>query len=103
MPSQPPPGRQSRPQVAPSLSSAGSQAMLDSVVNAFRIPDLRAKLLFTFGMLVIFRFMAHVPVPGVNYEALRDLFNNNQLLGLLNLFSGGAMSSFSIVAMGVYP
>jgi preprotein translocase subunit SecY len=77
--------------------------MLDSVVNAFRIPDLRAKLLFTFGMLVIFRFMAHVPVPGVNYDALRDLFNNNQLLGLLNLFSGGAMSSFSIVAMGVYP
>jgi preprotein translocase subunit SecY len=77
--------------------------MLESVVNAFRIPDLRAKLLFTFGMLVIFRFMAHVPVPGVNYEALRDLFNNNQLLGLLNLFSGGAMSSFSIVAMGVYP
>jgi len=77
--------------------------MLDSVVNAFRIPDLRAKLLFTFAMLAIFRFMAHVPVPGVNYDALRDLFNNNQLLGLLNLFSGGAMSSFSIVAMGVYP
>lgn len=77
--------------------------MLDSIVSAFRIGDLRAKLLFTFAMLVIFRFLAHIPVPGVNAAALRELFGSNQLLGMLNLFSGGAMADFSIVAMGVYP
>lgn len=77
--------------------------MLDSLVNAFRIPDLRAKLIFTLSMLVIFRFFAHVPVPGVDFQALRDLFANNQLLGMLNLFSGGGLADFSIVAMGVYP
>lgn len=77
--------------------------MLDSIVNAFRLPDLRAKLLFTFAMLVVFRFMAHIPVPGVDFQALRELFSNNQLLGMLNLFSGGGMADFSVVAMGVYP
>ena len=77
--------------------------MLDSLVNAFRIPDLRAKLIFTLSMLVIFRFLAHVPVPGVDFQALRDLFASNQLLGMLNLFSGGGLADFSIVAMGVYP
>src|SRR6266700_786808 len=77
--------------------------MLDSVVNSFRIADLRAKLFFTFGMLVAFRFLSHVPVPGVDVAALQQLFNSNQLLGMLNLFSGGAMRTFSVVAMGVYP
>ena len=77
--------------------------MLDSIVSAFKIGDLRSKLLFTFWMLVIFRFLAHVPVPAVNADALRTLFGDNQLLGMLNLFSGGAMREFSIVAMGVYP
>ncbi len=77
--------------------------MIDSVVNAFKIADLRRKLLFTFAMLVAFRFLAHVPVPGVNAQALKQLFASNQLIGMLDLFSGGAMSSFSIAAMGVYP
>ncbi len=77
--------------------------MIDSVLNAFRIPDVRAKLIFTLAMLVIFRFLAHVPVPGVNVQALVELFSSNQLLGMLNLFSGGGMRQFSIVAMGVYP
>ncbi|HEX2986772.1 MAG TPA: preprotein translocase subunit SecY [Chloroflexota bacterium] len=77
--------------------------MIDSLVNAFRIPDLRRKLLYTFGMLVVFRFIAHVPVPGVNAEALGRLFESNQLIGMLDLFSGGAMKSFSVAAMGVYP
>jgi preprotein translocase subunit SecY len=77
--------------------------LLDAILNSFRLPDLRAKLLFTLAMLVVFRFMAHVPLPGVNYLALRDLFSSNQLLGMLNLFSGGGMAEFSIVAMGVYP
>jgi preprotein translocase subunit SecY len=77
--------------------------MIDALVNAFKIPDLRRKLLYTFGMLVIFRFISHVPVPGVNAEALRRLFEGNQLIGMLDLFSGGAMSNFSVAAMGVYP
>ncbi len=77
--------------------------MLDAVRNAFRLPDLRRKLLVTLGILVIYRFTAHVPVPGVNAEALAQIFQSNQLLGFLNLLSGGALSNFSIMAMGVYP
>lgn len=77
--------------------------MLDAILSSFRISDLRAKLLYTLAMLTIFRFLAHVPVPGVNPQALREVFSANQLLGMLNLFSGGAMADFSIVAMGVYP
>src|SRR5918911_2981014 len=77
--------------------------MIEAAVNSFRIPDLRQKLLFTGAMLIIFRFIANIPVPGVNVEALRSLFENNQLIGMLDLFSGGALSSFSVAAMGVYP
>ena len=54
-------------------------------------------------MLVIFRFAAHIPVPGVNTEALKDIFGSNQMLGLLNIFSGGGMQNFSIVMMGIAP
>ncbi len=75
------------------------QAMLD----AFSLPDLRWKLLFTLAMLVVFRFVAHVPVPGVDRQALSSLFERNALLGMLDLFSGGAMRYLSIAAMGVYP
>jgi preprotein translocase subunit SecY len=78
-------------------------SMLQALLNAFRIPDLRQKLLFTLGLLVIFRFIAHVPMPGVNLAALERLFESNQFVGFLDLFSGGALSSFSIAAMGVYP
>lgn len=77
--------------------------MFQAMVNAFKLPDLRRKLLFTFAILVIFRFIAHVPVPGVNQQALQRLFEANQLLGMLDLFSGGAMTAFSVAAMGVYP
>jgi preprotein translocase subunit SecY len=75
------------------------QALLD----AFSLPDLRRRLLFTIGMLVVFRFVAHVPLPGVDPAALEKIFEQNQLLGMLDLFSGGAMRNFSIAAMGVYP
>ncbi|MCD6289387.1 MAG: preprotein translocase subunit SecY [Anaerolineae bacterium] len=77
--------------------------MLEAVRNAFRLPDLRNKLLYTFLILVVYRFAAHVPLPGVNAVALRRLFESNQLLGLLDMFSGGAMANFSVMAMGVYP
>lgn len=77
--------------------------MLEAVRNAFRLPDLRRKLLITLGILVIYRFLSHIPVPGVNREALSTIFSSNQLLGLLNLLSGGALQNFSVMAMGVYP
>ena len=75
------------------------QAMMDILT----LPDLRRKILFTLGILVVFRFIAHVPLPGVNMEALQEFFEGNLLFGMLDLFSGGAMTSFSIAAMGVYP
>jgi preprotein translocase subunit SecY len=74
-----------------------------NVLNAFKLPDLRRKILFTVAMLVAYRFAAHVPVPGVDADALKQIFQANQLLGLLDMFSGGAMSSLSVVALGVYP
>ena len=77
--------------------------MIEAVRNAFRLPDLRRKLLITLGILVIYRLASHIPVPGVNREALATIFQQNQLLGLLNLLSGGALSNFSVMAMGVYP
>jgi len=75
------------------------QAMMDILT----LPDLRRKILFTLGILVVFRFIAHVPLPGVDVEALQAFFGENLLFGMLDLFSGGAMSDFSIAAMGVYP
>ncbi len=77
--------------------------MLDAVFKAFTIPELRRKLLFTLGILVIFRAIATIPVPGVNRSELRDYIEGNQLLGMLNLFSGSGLTNFSIVALGVYP
>ncbi|MFQ6015455.1 MAG: preprotein translocase subunit SecY [Anaerolineae bacterium] len=77
--------------------------LLQAMVNAFKLPDLRRKIVFTLLILVVFRLAAHVPVPGVDLVALRRLFETNQLLGMLDLLSGGAMSNFSVVAMGVYP
>lgn len=77
--------------------------MFQAVRNAFKLPDLRGRILFTLAMLAIFRLAAHVPVPNVDPQALAALFRTNQLLGLLNMLSGGAMENFSVVAMGVYP
>jgi len=77
--------------------------MLQAVINAFKIPDLRRKILFTLAMLGIFRFIASVPVPGVDRDELRDYVLNNELLGMLNAFSGSGLAYFSIAALGVYP
>ena len=77
--------------------------MLQAVVNAFKIPDLRRKILFTLAMLAIFRFIASIPVPGVDREGLRAYVEQSQLLGMLNLFSGSGLTNFSIAALGVYP
>jgi preprotein translocase subunit SecY len=77
--------------------------MIEALVNALRAPDIRRRVLFVLGMLVVFRFLAHVPVPGVDREALGSLLQDQPFLQLLNLFSGGGLANFSIVAMGVNP
>ena len=77
--------------------------LLQAAIDAFRLPDLRRRLLVTFGILVVFRLIAHVPLPGVDSAALAALFENNAILGMIDLFSGGAMKNFSVAAMGVYP
>ena len=77
--------------------------LLQAMIDAFRLPDLRRRILITFGLLVVFRFVAHVPLPGVDPAALKQLFQSNAMLGMLDMFSGGAMRNFSVAAMGVYP
>jgi len=77
--------------------------MLQAVRNAFNLPDLRRKLIFTFVILAVYRLASHVPVPNVDLVALRQVFEASQLLRFLDMFSGGAMSSFSVMALGVYP
>ncbi len=73
------------------------------LLQIWKVKDLRNSILYVLGMLVIFRFAAHVPVPGINVENLKDFFDSNQILGLINIFSGGSMQNFSVVAMGVAP
>ncbi len=77
--------------------------MLQKFLQVFKIKELRNKILFVFGILVVFRLAANIPVPGVNSEQLRGFFENNQFFGLLNLFSGGGLRNISIVMLGVGP
>jgi preprotein translocase subunit SecY len=77
--------------------------VFESLLNAFRAPDIRRRILFVAGILVIFRFLAHVPVPGVDKAQLEHFFQGNALFGLLDLFSGGGLSSFSVIGLGVNP
>ena len=88
---------------AKQASESAVPALFRAAADAWRIPDLRFRILFTLGILVIFRFFAHVPVPGVDREALAAAFEANPLLGFLDLFSGGALRNLSIAALGVYP
>ncbi len=76
---------------------------LDKIIQIFKIRDLRKSILFVFAMLFIFRVAAHIPLPGVNVENLKEFFASNQILGLINIFSGGGMENFSVVALGVAP
>ena len=77
--------------------------LIQSMLDAMKLPDLRDMILFTFAMLLIFRFVAHVPVPGVDTQALSQAFRDQALLGFLDLFSGGALANLSVAALGVYP
>ena len=77
--------------------------LVQAMMDVLTLPDLRRKILFTIGILVVFRFLAHVPLPGVDIEALEELFGQNLLFGMFDLFSGGAMTNFSVATLGVYP
>lgn len=76
---------------------------MNTFFSIFKIPDVRKRVGIVAALLVVFRFMAAIPVPGVDTERLRDLFSSNQLLGFLNIFSGGALDNLSIVMLGVGP
>lgn len=77
--------------------------MWKKLFSIWRLPDLRNKILFVLAMLVIFRVAAAIPIPGVDTSNLKNFFQDSQLFGLLNIFSGGGLERFSIVAMGVAP
>lgn len=77
--------------------------LLHKLVQIWKAKDLRKNIAFVLAMLVIFRMAAHIPIPGVDVGALKQFFASNQILGLLNMFSGGVMENFSIVMMGIAP
>lgn len=73
------------------------------IIQVFKIKELRSKILFVLGMLLVFRVAAAIPLPGIDTEQLSNFFQQNQLFGLLNIFSGGALANMSIVMLGVAP
>jgi preprotein translocase subunit SecY len=77
--------------------------MFEKIVQIFKVKELRDKIFFILGLLVIFRLASNIPLPGVNQEQLLRFFEGNQFFGLLNLFSGGGLNSISIVLLGVGP
>lgn len=77
--------------------------MWERIQRVWSIKEVRNNILFVVGMLVIFRLVAHIPVPGVNVQNLRLFLEGNQIFGLLNVFSGGTMENFSLVMLGVAP
>ena len=79
--------------------------MFEKIANIFRIPDLRKRVLFTLGLLAVYRIGAHIPTPGINAQALMQFFNQNNgsALGLVDLFSGGNLRKLTVFALGIMP
>ncbi len=77
--------------------------VLTAVTNIWKVRDLRRKFLITLAILAVFRLLAVIPVPGIDRAALSQLFSGNQILGLLDIFSGGTLANFSIMALGLGP
>jgi preprotein translocase subunit SecY len=76
---------------------------LSSIANSLKTPELRRKIIFTAIIFLIFRIFAHIPLPGVDILKMRDLFAKNEFLGLLDIFSGGTLVNFSVMAIGLNP
>ena len=81
----------------------GTPRLLQALIDAMKVPDIRGRLFFIFAMLVIFRFLAQVPVPGIDRESLDEFFRQNELFGFLDMFSGGSLRNLSVVSLGVFP
>lgn len=77
--------------------------MWEKIRQIWTVKDLRAKIIFVIAMLIVFRIASHIPIPGINVANLKNLFESNQILGLLNIFSGGGMTNFSVAMLGVAP
>jgi preprotein translocase subunit SecY len=80
--------------------------VLRTFLNSFRVPEIRKKLAFTAAMLALYRFGAYIPAPGINVDAVEDIaenFTGSNVLGFLNLFSGGSLQRFAIFALGIMP
>ncbi len=77
--------------------------MITAIANAFRVPELRRRILFTLAIIAIYRVGAHIPVPGVDVTKVQALIEGQAALGLLNLFSGGALEQFAVFALGIMP
>ena len=77
--------------------------MADTFSDVFKLPDLKRRILFTLGMLFIFRLGAHIPTPGIDTAAMSQLFEGSGVLGFLDLFAGGALRRFSLFSLGVAP
>jgi preprotein translocase subunit SecY len=77
--------------------------LIQAMIDIWALPDLRRRILFTIGLLVVFRFITHVPLPGVDLTKLQEYFATSPLFGMLDLFTGGAMEKFSVATLGVYP
>lgn len=78
-------------------------SLLSPIINSWKTPELRRKILFTAFIFIVFRIFAHIPIPGVDTGRLAALFSQNQFLGLLDIFSGGTLVNFSIMALGLNP
>ena len=79
--------------------------MLEKLANVFRVPDLRKRILFTLGLLAVYRFGGHIPTPGINADLLSQFFDQNRgsFLGFVDLFSGGQLRRLTIFALGIMP
>src|SRR3989344_5924439 len=79
------------------------QKLLQTVIKIFKIKELRGKILFSAFIFLVFRIFVFVPVPGVDLGSLKRIFGENQLLSLLNIFSGGTLANFSVMSLGLNP
>jgi len=77
--------------------------VFESLLNAFRAPDIRRRILFVLGILIVYRLLAQVPLPGIDRQALAEFFQNNSAFGILDLFAGGGLSQLSIVGLAMNP
>src|SRR3954447_970112 len=79
--------------------------MFDKLANIFRIPDLRRRILFTLGLLAVYRLGAHIPTPGINSALLQQFFEQNRgsFLGFVDMFSGGNLRRLTVFALGIMP